>query len=481
MQVVQPAKKRVHELARNLYPVKILQFGTGNFLRGFTDWMVYQINQKTDLNAGVSVVQSISNSNALTEQEGVYTVIVKGIHKEEFVSHQYKIDVIQRVVNPYQDFSAYLHEAINPDLQVIISNTTEAGIVFSPEDKDIDTVASTFPGKLTQLLYKRFQHKLDNSLLVLPTELISQNGVELKSCIQKYSREWLLPFEFNTWLNTHVTFCNTLVDRIVSGFPKKPKEAVYEELGYIDDLVVEAEWFHLWVIEGPRWIEEVLPFKKAGLNVIYTHDLASYQLRKVRILNGAHTCMASIGYLAGLQTVREAIEHPVVGRFIKRLIYDDIMPHIPGDLLELEHYAEEVINRFRNPAIDHQLISISLNSFPKFKARVIPSLLAQVDKNGLISPRFAYAFAALIFFYRGLRDGREIPLKDSEEVILFMRKVWGEGSYSKSGMEQLCRNVLANESWWGKDLTSIPNLVEWTSQYLYDIDQHGILESLAKL
>lgn len=481
MQIELPVRKHVHELARNQYPVKILQFGTGNFLRGFADWMVQELNQKVGLNAGVCVVQSISNSNTLENQEGVFTVIVKGIRKEEFVSQQFKVDVIQRVVNPNQDLEAFLSEANNPDLQFIISNTTEAGIKFSSEDSTLETIASTFPGKLTQLLFKRFQHKLDNTLLILPTELIPQNGAELKSCILKYTEHWSLPVEFTTWLNAHVTFCSTLVDRIVSGFPKKPKETVFAELGYIDELVVEAEWFHLWVIEGPRWIEEVLPFKKAGLNVIYTHDLRPYQLRKVRILNGAHTCMACVGYLAGLNTVREAIEHPIVGRYIKRMIYDDIMPQIPGDLLELEQYAEEVINRFRNPAIDHQLISISLNSFSKFNARVVPSLLAQLDKSAVVSQRFAFALAALIFFYRGLKGGKEIPLKDSEEVISFMRKVWEEGSYSKSGMEDLCRKVLAKDQWWGKDLTTIPQLAEMTGEYLYAIDQHGIIETLKEL
>ncbi len=481
MQAEIPVRKHVHELARNQYPVKIIQFGTGNFLRGFADWMVQEMNQKVGLDAGVCVVQSISNSNTIENQEGVFTVIVKGIRKKEFVSQQFKVDVIQRVVNPYHDFEAFLNEATNPDLRFIISNTTEAGVKFSSQDVTLEAVASTFPGKLTQLLFKRFQHKLDNSLLVLPTELIPQNGAELKSCILQYAELWSFPVEFSTWLNAHVTFCNTLVDRIVSGFPKKPKETVFAELGYIDELVVEAEWFHLWVIEGPRWIEEVLPFKKAGLNIIYTHDLKPYQLRKVRILNGAHTCMACVGYLAGLNTVREAIEHPIVGLYIKRIIYDDIMPQIPGDLPELEHFAEEVINRFRNPAIDHQLIAISLNSFSKFNARVLPSLLTQLDKSSLLSPRFAFAFASLIFFYRGLRGGEEIPLKDSEEIISFMHKLWEEGGYSKSGMESICRKVLAQQQWWGRDLTSIPHLIEMTGYYLYEIDQHGILDSLEEM
>ena len=481
MQAVQRLSRPIQELNRKQYPVKILQFGSGNFLRGFADWMVQMANERTGFNAGISVVQGISSHTTLHEQEGVYTVVLKGIREEEFVSQQYKIDVIQRVVNPSLDFEAFLNEGLNPELQFIISNTMEAGIVFSPADTVVDTVAATFPGRLTQLLYHRFQHKLDNSLLVLPTEIIEQNGTILKSCIQKYCSHWHLRAEFNIWLNTRVTFCNTLVDRIVSGFPRKSKDSLYAELGYADELVVEGEWFHLWAIEGPRWIEEVLPFKKAGLNVICTHDLVPYWLRKVRILNGAHSCMACVGYLAGLQTVREAIEHPVVGSYIRRMIYDEIIPHIPGDLLELERYAEEVINRFRNPAIDHQLLSISLNSFTKFSMRVLPSLLAQVDRNGLVHERLAFALAALLFFYRGLKEEQEISLKDNEEVIALMRKIWEDGNSSKKGMVDLCRKVLSNQAWWGNDLTDIPQLVERTGHYLYAIDQRGIIESLKEL
>ncbi len=481
MLVAQPSGKPIHQLARNQYPVKILQFGSGNFLRGFADWMVQQANEKTGFNAGVSVVQSVSQSDTLKQQEGVYTVIFKGIHDGEFVSSHQKIDVIQRVVNPTLDFDAYLNEALNPDLQFIISNTTEAGITFSKQDTHVATLASTFPGKLTQLLYKRFQENIDSPLLVLPTELIEQNGTLLKACIVNYSGHWSLPSEFLIWLNTHVTFCNTLVDRIVSGFPKKNKEAVYEELGYVDELAVEGEWFHLWVIEGPRWINEILPFKKAGLNVIYTHDLEPYRIRKVRILNGAHTCMACVGYLAGMQTVRESIEHPVIGRFIKRLIYDDIVPHLPGELVELEKYAEEVINRFRNPALNHQLLSISLNSFSKFAVRVLPSLLAQADKNGMLAPRLMYSFAALIYFYSGLKNGKAITLKDSDEVIVFMAHAWQEAAPSKSGMENLCKKVLAKKEWWEKDLTEVPQLVEHTARHLFEISRRGVLDSLKEL
>ncbi len=471
----------IQTLSRKKYPVKILQFGSGNFLRGFADWLVQEANDRVKFNAGVVVVQSVSNSTALAKQKGVYTVLLKGLRDEEFFSKRYKIDVIQRVINANTEFKSFLEEAANPELQFIFSNTTEAGIIFSEDDNSPEVAASTFPGKLTQLLYARFKKGIGKSLVVLPTELIEQNGLLLNSCVIAYARKWNLPASFSHWLNQYVTFCNTLVDRIVPGYPKKAKEQINAELGYLDELVLEGEWFHLWAIEGPSWLERVLPFKKAGLNVVITDDLAPYQLRKVRVLNGAHTCMAPIGYLAGLLTVRDTVDHPIIGRFIKRLIYDDVIPHIPGDVVELEIYAEEVINRFRNPAIEHLLTSIAVNSFLKFKIRVLPSLPAQVEKSGVVPDRPAYALAALFFYYRGLKGGKEIHLSDSEEIILTMKSLWCDASFSKKGMIELCAKILSRKEWWGQDLSTIPTLAEQTGAYLYSIDQLGIVESMKEI
>lgn len=473
--------KAVHEkYKRKQYPVKILQFGSGNFLRGFADWMIQEMNEKTGFNAGVSVVQSISNSDLLSKQYGAYTLTLKGLSEGKMVSHRCIIDVIQRVVNPINNFDSFLIEALNPDLQFIISNTTEAGIVFSELDR-YENPASTFPGKLTQLLFHRFNNKLDNPLVVLPTELIEQNGSTLKACVIRYCKHWALPQAFEVWINSNITFCNTLVDRIVSGFSKKPKAEVFEELGYVDELAVEGEWFHLWVIEGPESLEKVLPFKKAGLNIIYTNDLDSYRLRKVRILNAAHTVMACVGYLAGLKTVREAIDHPQVGKFITDMIHLEVIPQIPGDLSELAKYAEETFNRFRNTSIDHQLLSINLNAFSKFGVRVLPSILNALKRNGVAPDRLSFSFAALIHYYRGTLDGKSIPLKDNEEVIAFMKSVWGSVGNSEAEIENVCRRVLCRREWWGRDLTEDKQLVQKTATNLFEIDQKGILERLREL
>ncbi|NBW33856.1 MAG: tagaturonate reductase [Cytophagia bacterium] len=471
----------ISTLERKQYPVKILQFGSGNFLRAFIDWMVQEANDKLDFNAGVSIVQSVSRDKKLEEQQGLYTVLVKGLHKGQYLQQQYRIDCVQRIVQPQDNFSAFLDEAINTDLQFIVSNTTEAGIVFNEQDKQLDTLALTFPGKLTQLLYHRFKSKLTGRIVVLPCELIEKNGEVLKRCVETYAKHWQLPADFIEWINTEIVFCNTLVDRIVPGAPKTAHEAIWKALGYKDELMVMAEWFHLLAIEAPDWVKEALPWDKAGINVIFTKDLDLYRNRKVKILNGAHSAMACVGFLAGIPTVREAMEHKEVSDYIRKLVYKEIIPVLAGDKKELEAYAEEVFARFMNPSIEHALLSITLNSFGKFKVRLLPTLLAHTTANGYIPSRLAYAFAALFFFYRGLKSGKEIQINDDPMIVEAVKEAWRKASFNPEGIQALCATLLARADWWGSDLSSIPHLAEQTGKYLYAIDQHGIVESLREL
>lgn len=471
----------ITEQPREHYPVKFLQFGSGNFLRAFIDWMVQEANTKMKFNAGVSIVQSVSRDKKLEQQEGLYTVLVKGLRNNEYSEATYRIDCVQRIVQPQDNFSAFLQEASNPDLQFIVSNTTESGIVFNVADATYTTLAATFPGKLTQLLFHRFQSRLANKVAVIPCELIEKNGEVLKTCVEQYAKHWNLPAEFSNWLHTDVTFCNTLVDRIVPGSPKGSHEEIEKKLGYKDELMVEAEWFHLLAIEAPAWVEKALPFQQAGCNVVFTNDLDLYRNRKVKILNGAHSAMSCLGYLAGIATVREAMEHPELGTYIRSLVFKEILPQLKGDRKELEIYAEEVFSRFRNPAIQHALLSITLNSFTKFKVRLLPTLLAHTSSSGLIPPRLAYAFAGLFFFYRGLKSGKEINLSDDPAIIEAVKQEWQTASYTLEGMQALCAKLLAKQAWWGTDLSAIPNLADHTGKYLYAIDQHGIVESLREL
>ncbi|HRI79822.1 MAG TPA: tagaturonate reductase, partial [Cyclobacteriaceae bacterium] len=303
-------RKGVSTISR---PVKVLQFGEGNFLRAFVDWIIDNLNEKTGFNGNVCVIQPIQNGmgNKVNEQDGLYHVVLNGISNQKATREIRLITCVEGVTNPFLDFQAYLDLAVNPDLKFIVSNTTEAGIVFNPKDTNPDTLSESFPGKLTTLLYHRFK-KLsatpESGLILLPCELVEKNGLLLRTAILQYIDHWHLPDAFKKWIIENNTFCNTLVDRIVPGFPKETINEIKEETGFDDNLVVMAEPFHLWVIEAPSHVQEVLPTAKAGLQVIFANDLTPYRTRKVRILNGAHTAMVPVAYLNGLRTVRESIE-----------------------------------------------------------------------------------------------------------------------------------------------------------------------------
>lgn len=461
---------------------KVLQFGEGNFLRAFVDWMIYEMNSVADFNGGVTVVQPIEKglTGMLKDQEGLYNVYLSGIEQGEYSSRRSLIDVIQAAIDPYTQFEDYLKQAENPDLKFIVSNTTEAGIQFKKTDRLEDKPASSFPGKLTQLLYRRFQRVPDSDdLIILPCELIDKNGQKLKEAIDQYIEHWNLEKDFRQWLTRKAIFCNTLVDRIVPGYPAESADKMWEVLGYRDELMVKGEVFHLWVIEGPEHIQQELPVRKANLNVVFTNNLEYYRTRKVRILNGAHTAMVPVAYLYGLNYVREAVENDETGAFITRLIFDEIIPSLSGNRKELEIYAGQVIDRFRNPSIKHELISIALNSFSKFKTRVLPSVIGYYEKEGKIPERLSTAFAALIYFYRGTRSDEEIPLNDEQNVVAFMKAEWDKYDGSTEALMQLVNAVLSNKVFWSDDLTELlPGLNECLTKKIATIEQEGIASLL---
>ena len=304
------------------YPEKVIQFGEGNFLRAFVDWIIWNTNQKTDFNAGVVVVQPIKKGmvDVLNSQDGLYHVNLQGIDKGEAVDSIQMIDVVSRGLDPYADFDGYMALAENPDIRFVISNTTEAGIAFDPDCRLEDKPASSYPGKLTQLLYHRYEHfKGDPSkgLIILPCELIFLNGKELKKCIQQYIGLWNLDEDFKTWFEQACGVYCTLVDRIVPGYPKDTIDQIHERIGFKDNLVVKGEIFHLWVIEAPESVAEEFPADKAGLNVLFVPSEAPYHERKVTLLNGPHTVLSPVGYLSGLDTVRECVEDPEIGKYVQ--------------------------------------------------------------------------------------------------------------------------------------------------------------------
>lgn len=458
-------------------PVKILQFGEGNFLRAFVDWMVDILNEKTDFNGAVQIIQPIAQGmgNMLNAQDGLYHVVLNGIRQGKPVRETRLITCVTAgVINPFEDYQAYLKTAENPDLKFIISNTTEAGITFDEKDTQPEVLPQSFPGKLTALLYHRYKFfKGDKSkaLTLIPCELIEKNGEALHHTIAQYIEHWSLGAEFSEWITKHTLFCNTLVDRIVPGFPKETIKEIHDETGYEDNLVVTAESFHLWVIEprlapgtSDETLRKALPLESAGLEVKFVQDLTPYRSRKVRILNGAHTAMVPVGYLRGLRTVREVTEDAFTGDFIRKAIEAEIIPTLDLSKEELQQFAQDVIERFQNPFIRHELMSIALNSISKYQVRVLPSVLEYIQRTGKLPERLLYSLAALILFYKGEWQGESITLNDTPAVLAFFKKAW-----NNKDPHVVVEQVLSNEELWHTDLARIKGLTAEVEKHLRSI------------
>jgi len=464
----------------NTYTTRILQFGEGNFLRAFADWMIHEMNQKADFDAGVIVIQPIDKGlvNVLNDQDGLYTLYLNGIKDGKAQSKHQLIDCIQKGIDPYLDYNAYLNEASNPDLRFVISNTTEAGISHKPDDQLDDRPPSSFPAKLTVWLlerYKRFRGAGDKGLVFIPCELIDRNGDNLKRIVLQYAQEWKLEQGFIDWINKHNTFCNTLVDRIVPGYPTTKVDAIAQELGYLDQLLVEGEMFHLWVIEGPDSVKREFPSEIAGLNVIFTEDMQPYRTRKVRILNGAHTSLVPVGYLYGIDKVRESVEDKTVGRFLEEAIFREICPTMEMPQEELHAFANDVLDRFRNPYLEHALVSISLNSVSKYRTRVLPSVLAYIEGGQGSPKRLLFSLAALLAFYKGDRNGEPIPLNDDQDVLDFFKMQWNTNGQD---LPALVKASLSNKSFWGMDLTVHQELEAEVLNHLQQIIRVGMRTAL---
>lgn len=457
--------------AASTLPVRVLQFGEGNFLRAFVDWIIDVMNEKTSFASGVEIVQPIDKGMAhlINAQDGLYHVVLNGIQNGKTISEKRLITCVTNAFNPYDDYKAYLMRGENPDLKFIISNTTEAGIAFDANDKSIDTLPNSFPGKLTVLLYHRFNHfkgETSKGLTLIPCELIEKNGENLKKVILQYIQHWNLPADFKNWIEQHNTFCNTLVDRIVPGFPKETIKEIQAELGYEDNLVVTAEPFHLWVIEATEAVQKSFPADQAGLQVKFVDDLTPYRTRKVRILNGAHTALVPVAYLHGLRTVRESVDDTYAGDFIRKAIFEEIIPTLDLSKEELTQFANDVIERFQNPFIKHELSSIALNSISKYKVRVLPSVITYYKRTGKLPQRLLQALASSIRFYKGDWHGEVLPVNDTPEIISFFKKAW-----SSNNPEHVATETLANTTFWDEDLTQITGLKDFVTNYLKELDK----------
>ena len=471
-------------------PERVLQFGEGNFLRAFVDYFIDVMNEKAGFNSKVVLCQPIESglSDMINEQEGLYTLFLRGFQDGQEVNKKRVISCVSRCLNPYSDFEAVLECASNPDLRFITCNTTEAGIAYDPSCQFTDTPANSYPGKLTQFLYRRFQkfgQEEGKGFIILSCELIDDNGKELEKCVLKYAEQWNLGEDFINWIKAENIFCSTLVDRIVTGYPRTEAAAICEELGYEDNLIDTGEIFGFWVIEGPQSIKDEFPVDKANLPILITDNHKPYKQRKVRILNGAHTSFVLGAYLAGQDIVRDCMHDDVICGFMNKTIYDEIIPTLDLPKEELLNFASAVTERFKNPFIDHALLAISLNSTSKWKARVMPSLKEYIKRQGSLPACITASFAFYIAFFNGhtltedglvaSRKGNDYTVKDDKNVLEFYL------AHKDDSVEDLVHAVCTNTGFWGEDLTALEGFETAVCNYLTQIREKGTYEVMKSL
>ena len=456
-------------------PIKVIQFGEGNFLRAFVDYMIDVANEAGVFDGSIAIVKPISfgSLEMFNQQDNLYTVVLRGKENGQTVNDSRIVTSVSKVMDCKDDYEDYMGLAKLESLRFVVSNTTEAGIVLDKNDS-MEGLPATYPGKLTKFLYERyltFNGAMDKGLIILPVELIENNGGKLKECVLALCDCWKLPAEFKDWIKEACVFCSTLVDRIVTGYPRNEVAAICEELGYQDNLVDVGEPFGLWVIESDKDISKEFPLDQAGLPVVFTDNQKPYRERKVRVLNGAHTSSVLAGYLYGLDIVRDCMHDEVMGKFIRQVVMDEIVPQVPLPLDEVKAFAASVFERFENPFIDHALLSISLNSVSKWKARVLPSFKDHVANKGELPRLITFSLAALFAFYSSedLRegtlyakraDGTAYEVHDDAHVLEFFA--------ANSGKEagEFVKAALSNEVFWGEDLTAYEGMEETVAEWL---------------
>ncbi len=470
------------------YPTKIIQFGEGNFLRAFLDWQIDQLNEHTDFNAGVSVIRPIDTDfpPSLNTQHGIYTTLIRGLDETgQAVSQSRVIYSVNEELSAYRDFANLLELARNPETRFVFSNTTEAGITFVEDDQLDDAPPSSYPAKLTRMLWERYNHfdgAEDKGWIIIPCELIDYNGECLKEIILRYVETWQLPAEFKHWIESANTFCSTLVDRIVTGYPKDEVRELEAELGYKDTFMVSAENFYLFVIQGPQWLNQALCLDQLSaeqaLNIKIVDDIKPYKERKVAILNGAHTALVPVAFQSGIDTVGESMADEQMAAYLKEVMFGEIIPTLSLPKDELQAFAQDVEYRFKNPYIKHLLLSISLNGMTKFKTRILSQLLTYQKTTNELPRYLSFALAALITFYRGEREDGSYPLNDDQPWLDLFATEWPKVTSGTSTHASLVNSVLSDGAHWGEDLTQVPGLAECVTAHVERICQVGMREAL---
>ena len=471
-------------------PERVMQFGEGNFLRAFADAFLDLANEKAGFNGKAVLIQPIAQglTELINRQEGLYTLYLRGNENGRKTDRKRVISAVSRCINPYENWDSVLEFAKSPELEIVISNTTEAGIAYDPDSSFDQTPPSSFPAKLTRVLYERFAAG-GKGLVILSCELIDNNGRELQRCVNRYIDDWNLGDDFRRWVNGDNLFCSTLVDRIVPGRIRDPEEIsrLNEINGYEDPLADVGEVFGVWVIEGPEELEDRLPFRKAGAPVIVVPDVTPYKKRKVRILNGAHTGFVPGAYLAGFDIVRDCMNNEAVRGYMNRMLYEEVIPTLPLERKDLEEFARAVQDRFNNPFVNHELMSISLNSTSKWRARNMPTFLDYVREKGTLPPCLTTSFAAYVAFYssepqalteQGLvcrrPKGNEYTVSDDRSVLEFY---W---NHRNDSPEELVHAVMSNTDLWGMDLTSVEGFEDAAAGILKTIRTEGALQAFRK-
>lgn len=470
-------------------PVKVVQFGEGNFLRGFVDYMIDIANEQGKFDGNIVLIKPIEFGTLenFHKQDCQYTVSLRGRVDGEGKILNRKVTSVCDAVDSYSEYEKYMKLSEIDTLRFVVSNTTEAGIVFDDTDKFEHNPPKTFPGKLTKFLYHRFetfQGDLDKGLVMLPVELIDDNGIMLHKCVLQFIELWGLGEEFKNWVEEACVFTSTLVDRIITGYPRSSEQEEWEKLGYIDKCLVTGEPFALWVIESAKDISKELPLPDAGLPVIYTDNQKPYKQRKVRILNGAHTSFVLASYLMGNDIVRESMNDDDVRNFMMGTLHEEVIPTLSLPKADLEEFADAVVARFNNPYVDHALLAISLNSVSKWRARCMPSFLGYIENFGKLPAKLTFSLAALMAFYTGseIRDkalighraGQEYHILDDMAVLEFFRDNSGKSS------AEFAHAFLSREDFFGQNLNEIEGLTDTITAHLDDIRTNGMRAALCK-
>ena len=462
--------------------VKIMQFGEGNFLRAFIDWIVNSTNKNTNFDAGVVVVQPMpfGRVKELNEADGLYTLYLQGLQDGKAVRTHEVIKCIQDALNPFEEYDKYLSYAESDDLEFVISNTTEAGIAFDPNDTDFTKCPNSYPGKLLAFLKRRYDAK-KKGLYIIPCELIDHNGETLKETLVKLAKHNNMDQAFISWVENDNKYYNTLVDRIVPGYPRNDATAFQLDLGYQDQNMVVGEIFHLWCIDAQtvadkakakanlEELKKAFPTEKAGLNVLFVDSIVPYKQRKVKILNGSHTALVPVSYLAGIDTVRETIEDKELGKYVKDFIFDEVIPTIDIPHDQMVAYSNSVLERYMNPYVRHELMSIALNSVTKFKERDLPTILQYIERTNKLPQHGLFSLAALITFYKGERkiNGQAIALNDDPKFIEFFKNEWAKYDGTKASARVIVEDTLAMSDHWGLNLNTINGVTDFVTEALY--------------